>query len=269
MSNRRISLLASWNALPMHHPLRAIGMTALVSTAAAIVVSSSVIFLQPVQQSNQLKSKQALLNKIVSTIPGLENVLTETGVDSLSTRWVQLDTGEISASPPAPDYDADSASTDPLWSIEIPKAEDIAGISRRSLYLPVHLLEKQNRLELVVLPVYGSGYQSTIRAWLALSGDVQTVVSLSIVDQAETPGLGARIVEPDWLAQWTMRSLYNADRELVLHVSTGPAVSENEIDGISGATRTGNGINNLMKYWLGDQGFGPFLQNIEQGNLSL
>jgi len=269
MNNNKHSLFSTWNALPMHHPFRAIGMTALVSTVAAIVVSTSVIFLQPVQQSNQRKSEQALLSNIVSTLPGLENVLIESGVDSLSTRWVQLDTGEISASPPEPDYDADTASTDPLWSIEIPKADDIAGIARRSLVLPVHLLEKQNRLELVVLPVYGTGYQSTIRAWLALSGDVQTVVSLSIVDQAETPGLGARIVEPDWLAQWAERSLYNTDGELVLRVSAGPAVSENEIDGISGATRTGNGINNLMQYWLGDQGFGPFLQNIEQGNLSL
>lgn len=269
MNNKKHSWLASWNALPLHHPLRAIGMTALVSTAAAIVVSTSVIFLQPVQQSNQRKSEQALLSSIVNTLPGLEHVLLESGVDSLSTRWVKLETGEVSTSPPEPNYDADTASTDPAWSIEIPKSEDIAGISRRSLVLPVHLLGKQNRLELVVLPVYGSGYQSTIRAWLALSGDVQTVVSFSIVEQAETPGLGARIVAPDWLSQWATRPLYNADGELVLRVSAGPAVSDYEIDGISGATRTGNGINNLMQYWLGDHGFGPFLQNIEQGNLSL
>jgi len=233
------------------------------------VVSTSVMVLQPIQQANLRESEQALLNNIVSKIPGLEDVLIGAGVDSLSTRWVDLDTGETSAAAPDPNYVADTASNDPAWSVEIPKTMDVAGISRRAKVLPVHLLEKQNRLELVVLPVYGSGYQSTIRAWLALSGDVQTVVSLAIVEQAETPGLGARIIEPDWLAQWAQRSLYNASGDLILRVSVGPAKSDNEIDGISGATRTGNGINNLLQYWLSDQGFGLFLQKIEQGDLSL
>jgi len=244
-------------------------MTALVSTLAALLVSTSVIFLQPVQKENQRQAQEALLSNIVGTLPGLESLMKESGVDSLSTRWVQLDTGMTSATPPHADYDPELATNDPDLSIEIPKQDDVAGISRRALILPVHLLGKRSELELVVLPVYASGYQSTIRAWLALSGDAQTVVSLSIIDQAETPGLGSRILEPDWLAQWADRSLYDESGELVLRVSVGPAVADAEIDGISGATRTGNGINNMLQYWLGANGFGPFLQNIEQGNISL
>jgi len=258
-----------WNALPENHPFRALGMTALVATVAALVVSSSVIFLQPKQQANELKSRQALLNNIVNKLPGLEAVLMDSGVDALSTRWVQLESGLISAEPPSPEYDAEAALNDPRWSKEIAKADDVAGIARRHLYVPVYLLEKQNRLALVVLPVYGVGYQSTIHAWLALSGDVQNVVSLSIVEQAETPGLGSRIEDPDWLALWRNRSLYNETGDLTLRVATGPAATDDEIDGISGATRTGNGINNLLQYWLGDQGFGPFLNKIEQGALAL
>jgi len=269
MNNNKVSWPTRWNELPRDHPVRAIGMTALVATVSAVLVATSVLYLRPVQQANQSKSEQALLANIVSTLPGLEDVLLESGIDSLRTRWVHLDTGEISTQSPDIDYDVETAATDPNWSVEIPKADDVAGIVRRARHLPVHLLEKQGKLELVVLPVYGSGYQSTIRAWLALSGDVQTVISFSIVDQAETPGLGARIVEPAWLAQWAQRPLYNNEGDLTLRVSVGPAVSDNEIDGVSGATLTGNGINNLLQYWLSDQAFGPFLKNVEQGTLPL
>jgi len=269
MNNPDRTWLARWNALPENHPVRAIGMTALVATVAALVVSTSVITLKQKQYENQLRSQKALLANIVNKLPGLESVLMESGVDALSTRWVELDSGTFSPEPPSPDYDAQTALHDPRWSKGIDKADDIAGIARRHLYEPVYLLEKQNHLALVVLPVYGVGYQSTIRAWLALSGDLQSVVSFSIVEQAETPGLGSRIEDPDWLAQWNNRSLYNDTGELVLRVATGTAASDDEIDGISGATRTGNGINNLLQYWLGDQGFGPFLNEIEQGNLAL
>ena len=43
---------------------------------------------------------------------------------------------------------------------------------------------------------------------------------------------------------------------------------EFEIDGISGATRTGDGINHLLQFWLGEYGFGPFLERLAQDAVS-
>lgn len=263
------SLRSKWNQLPDDHPIRAMGVTALISIVAAIFVSTSVVYLRPIQQANIEQSRQELLASIVGTLPELKDVLTESGADALLSRWVNLDTGDISAEPPVENYDPVAATNDPQWSKAIEREDDIAGIARRALHAPVYLLEKQDELVLVVLPVYGVGYQSTIRAWLALSGDVSTVISFSIVDQAETPGLGSRIEDPDWLAQWKNRPVYSDSGEMSLKVAVGSAQIRNEIDGITGATRTGNGINNMLQYWLGEHGFGPFLSTIEEGTLQL
>jgi Na+-transporting NADH:ubiquinone oxidoreductase subunit C len=41
--------------------------------------------------------------------------------------------------------------------------------------------------------------------------------------------------------------------------------SEHEVDGLSGATLTGKGVDNLIKFWLGEQGFAGFLTNLKNG----
>ena len=39
-----------------------------------------------------------------------------------------------------------------------------------------------------------------------------------------------------------------------------------QVDGLSGATLTSNGVTKLMQYWLGEQGFGPFLERMRKGD---
>ena len=41
-----------------------------------------------------------------------------------------------------------------------------------------------------------------------------------------------------------------------------------QVDGLSGATLTTKGVDNLVKYWLGEQGFKPLLDNLRQGEVS-
>jgi Na+-transporting NADH:ubiquinone oxidoreductase subunit C len=44
-------------------------------------------------------------------------------------------------------------------------------------------------------------------------------------------------------------------------------MARHRVDGLSGATLTSNGVTNLLQFWLGDLGYGPFLERIarEQG----
>jgi Na+-transporting NADH:ubiquinone oxidoreductase subunit C len=114
-------------------------------------------------------------------------------------------------------------------------------------------------LALLVLPIYGKGYQSTIHAYLALSPDLQSVAALSIYEQGETPGLGTRIADPTWLALWRERQIYDTQGDIVISVVRGGASAPYEVDGISGATRSTTGVTNMIRFWLGDRGFGPFL----------
>jgi Na+-transporting NADH:ubiquinone oxidoreductase subunit C len=37
---------------------------------------------------------------------------------------------------------------------------------------------------------------------------------------------------------------------------------EHQVDGLAGATLTGRGVEHLVRYWLGEQGFGPYLARL-------
>jgi len=41
--------------------------------------------------------------------------------------------------------------------------------------------------------------------------------------------------------------------------------SEYKIDGLSGATLTANGVTNLVQFWMGQNGYAPFLANLRSG----
>jgi len=249
-------------AIPNERPAKALGMAALVGVAAALVVSVTSVLLQPLQLANIEDMKQRQMQNMLSTLPGLEEVLRSSGVDSLQSRIVDLDSGSFADQFDVGSYNMDAATSDESMSIALSGQDDIAGIVRRANYAPVHLLQKQGSIELVVLPVYGTGYQSTIRAWLTLAGDLKTVVAFSIYEQGETPGLGSRIEAPEWQALWNGKEIYDQSGAIALRVSKGKSDSPYSVDGITGATRTGNGINHLLAFWLGDKGFGRFLQNL-------
>jgi len=144
---------------------------------------------------------------------------------------------------------------------------DVANLRTRARLAPVHFLERDGTLQLVVLPISGSGYQSTIHAMLALEADLTTIAALSIIEQAETPGLGNRIEDPNWLALWPGKQIADDTGKIVISVVRGQATGPYEVDGITGATRTTNGISAMLRYWLGDHGFGPFLTRLRQEGL--
>ena len=49
-------------------------------------------------------------------------------------------------------------------------------------------------------------------------------------------------------------------------VPEGIAGEEHMIDGMSGATLTGNGITGLIQYWTGPHGFGPYLKKYREAS---
>ena len=120
---------------------------------------------------------------------------------------------------------------------------------------------------MAIFPVYGQGYQSTISAYVALSGDLETVAGFTITEQGETPGLGAKIADPGWQALWPGTRLTDADGTLRVAVRQGGAQEEFEVDGITGATRTGSGVSGMMQFWFGPDGYGPVLDALRKGEL--
>jgi len=246
---------------------KAIGIAVIVAFVCAVVVSTTSVLLKPRQDAHLEAERAARMAAMLDTLPGMRDLMQEVGVTALETRMVNLSTGRFTDDVDPAGYDATEAAADPETSIEIPSDADIAGIRRRETYAPVHLLERDGELMLLVLPMRATGYQSTIHVMLALEPDLRTVAALSITDHGETPGIGSRITDPAFIDRWPGKQVADDTGAIVIEVVRGTASGPYEVDAISGATRSSNAIGSMLSFWLGDLGYGPFLDRLEQEGL--
>lgn len=264
-----INPLSVWRkllALPNESRTKTIAVAFLVSFACAVMVSSASVLLAPQQEANRTAERQARMDAMIAAMPGMADLLAGSGADSLEMLIVDLASGRPTDIDPA-DYDFRAAANDPDRSSAIPPVADIAGLGRRANLAPLYVLRDAETVRLVILPISAVGYQSTIHAYLALEGDLNTVAALTVIEQGETPGLGSRIEEPAWQALWPGRKLADESGQVVLSVVRGQAQSQFEVDGITGATRTVNAVANAVHFWVGEHGFGPVLAALRDGTL--
>jgi len=105
-----------------------------------------------------------------------------------------------------------------------------------------------------VLPVTGRGLWGGLWGYIALNADKKTVFGTYFYHESETAGLGARIGEREFQKQFNGKPVFAGDNtsEVALSVvKAGSSKSEIEIDGITGATLTSNGVSNMLKDGLG------------------
>lgn len=259
--------LALWRrflAAPADSRGKTLAMAFLVSAAAALAVSTAAALLGPRLDANRAAEAQARLDALVAAIPGLAGILAETGAEELEALVIDLATGRPAEGIDPETFDPVAAAADPDNRTALPPEADIAGLGERADLQRLYLARQGGEIALAILPVEGTGYQSRIKGWLALGAGLDTVAGLTITEQGETPGLGARIEDPAWLALWPGTELAE-DGELKVAVARGPARTEYEVDGIAGATRTGTGVTNMIRFWLGPEGFGPVLAALKAG----
>ena len=108
-----------------------------------------------------------------------------------------------------------------------------------------------------ILPLYGAGLWDAIWGYVALETDMNTVGGITLAHAGETPGLGARITEGDVQARYVGKKIFDESGELVavqMMKGEGKDYSSDlhKVDGMSGATITANGVNNMLKAYLGN-----------------
>lgn len=239
-----------------------------VCLVCAIIVSTAAVSLRPVQ----VKNKELDFKRNILAAAGLmeEGKTVEELFAQVETRLVNLDSGTFSDEFDIDSFDPVKAASDPAITETLSVEQDIASIKRREQYTEVYLVRNdQGELDTLILPVRGYGLWSTLWGFIALEEDLRTVVGLGFYDHAETPGLGGEVDNPKWKAQWPGKKITNEEGELAITVTKGGKAdtsSPYEIDGLSGATLTTNGVDNLVKFWLGDNGFKPFLENLKAGD---
>lgn len=249
-------------ALPNDNRTKTILVAFLVSAACAALVSGATVFLRPIQAANRAAEEQARIEALVSGIPGMSTLLTEAG-GALTTVVINLETGRA-ADAVTPDTLETALADAGNWTALDP-ATDLAGLGQRPDFAQVFLLRKGDQVSLILLPLSGQGYGGRIDAILALRGDTNTIAGLAVTQHSETPGLGGRIEETSWQASFPGTLLRDAANEMRFRVASGPASGVHEVDGITGATRTGRGVTQMVRFWLGDEGYGPLLDAIRRG----
>ena len=236
---------------------------ALVFGAMVTVVS---VLLAPAQADNREKAQQRLFTELMMSQPGFEDVLSQTASFEMVHRLLDLDSGCYDTSTSPRDYASVTDPSDPERRRLLSKAEDIAGISYLPQQVIVHLIVDGERVVAMVLPVYGLGYASRLNGYLTLAADGSTIRSLTFYDHSETPGMGGRISNPAWQAQWQGKRLRDEQGRIRIGVAKDTPVPEADrpyqIDAMSGATLTGRGVTNLLRFWVGPLGFEPYLANL-------
>lgn len=247
-----------------------------VCVVCAALVSVAAVSLQPQQKANaRLYMEKNVLVAAGLVQPG-QSVSASAVQDffqrDIKARLVDLGTGELvpEGDGDARRYDQRAARNDPATSRAAPA--NTAGIRRLPNQGIVYFVMKDGRVDQLVIAVEGLGMWGTIYGFLSLAPDASTVRGLTYYEHRETPGLGGEIGNPDWLALWRGRKGYDDQWNPSIQVIKGqagpPDTDPLRVDGLSGATITSNAVTRLIRFWLGSEGYGKFLQRYREGAAS-
>jgi len=248
-----------------------VGKTIFVAVAvclvASMVVSAAAVSLRPVQEANRLKDKQVNVLQVAGVYePGID--VTE-AFAAFEPHVLDLTTGEFVDDRFDPvTFDDQAAASDPELSVALDN--DPAGIGRKAKYRVIYLLrDEEHGLNKVILPVQGYGLWSTLYGFIALENNGNDIYGLQFYQHGETPGLGAEVDNPRWKALWQGKKLRDDDGVVQITVAksqpaAGPAY---HVDALAGATLTSVGVDNLVRFWVGEDGYGPFLARLHAGEI--
>ncbi|QDG39737.1 Na(+)-translocating NADH-quinone reductase subunit C [Alteromonas mediterranea] len=240
---------------------KTIGVVVAVCLVCSIVVSGAAVGLRSLQQTNAaLDKKSNILNAAGLYEMGMSNnAIESTYSERVEQRYVNLEEGTF-VEAPAPDYDMYKAAKQTEYSTKVTNSN--VGFQRRPNVASVYLVRNDaGDVSRIILPVHGSGLWDLMYGFLAIDADGQTVRELIYYQQKETPGLGGEVQNPAWQDKWDGKELYENGEVAIRVVKNANPSNPHTIDALSGATLTSNGVENTIRYWVGEQGFGQFLKN--------
>ena len=259
-------LIGKFLALPADSVGKTIFVAVAVCLVASMIVSSAAVALRPAQAVNALKDKQVNILQVAGIYDPEADVLD--AFAAFEPHVLELETGEFTDEFDATTFDDRVAAEDPATSRAL--SNDPAGIGRQANYVTVYLLrDDAGEIDKVILPIHGYGLWSTLYGFIALEENGNDVFGLQFYEHAETPGLGAEVDNPRWRALWAGRRLRDDDGNLQITVAKSPPAAGEayHVDALAGATLTSVGVDNLIKFWMGEAGYAPFLENLKAGGV--
>lgn len=178
----------------------------------------------------------------------------------------------------------DSKVTDEMFiaeQINVSKEFKIPASERKFPVFKFMSEENPDKVEAYIIPMNGNGLWNEISGFVALETDLETIKGVVFDHVGETPGLGARITDEGVQNRYVGKKIYSDAGELlsvqmVKGETNNPSLyDEYHVDGMSGATMTANGVNDMLSNYFGyyqayfekvkKEGEGAGEENIDQG----
>lgn len=248
-----------------------VGVALGVCIVCSILVSVTAVALKPRQVANQ---KLERLRNVLEAGGLMEEGIDVNKVFAEKIEPVILDfeSGELLPKDKmtgtlAPEnFDVKRVGKDSKTSKVLESSKDPAKIKRFPKYGMIYMVKAGGQTQAYIFPVYGLGLWSVMYGFISLDKDLHTVKGFTFYEHGETPGLGGEVDNPRWKALWKDKSIFDPSGKYILKVLKGKAGpgSKTDIDGLSGATITTRGIHDLVKFWLGPNGFGPYIEKLRK-----
>ncbi len=127
-----------------------------------------------------------------------------------------------------------------------------------------------DKVDAYILPLYGAGLWDKIWGYVALKEDLNTIAGTAFDHKAETPGLGARIGDAEIQNRYVGKKILDESGSLVsvsmVKGEGNPGLTDHQVDGMSGATITGRGLNDMLKNYLSS--YQAYLDKLNECNVA-
>lgn len=245
----------------------------IVCLACSLVVSVSAVALRGLQTRNANNEMKINILRAAG-LAGVDEKLSAVQINEkfkeIVPVVVNFQTGELNTSKNPLEYNMYAAAQ----SVQEGQAltDDPANIKRIAKDGSAYVLMKGDEIDRLILPIQGYGLWSTMYGFTALTFKEKRpeITGITFYQQAETAGLGSRITEPAWQAKFEGKIPYNEKGSPQIDiVKSRSSYAENQVEAIAGATLTSNGVENMMNFWLGKQGYQPFVERIAAGQIGV
>lgn len=256
---------------------KTIAIAIIISLVCSVLVSVAAVSLRPVQIKNmRLDRLQNIL--MAAGIEAEKGEVEEVYRDRITPIIIELETGEelhekaFDRFLNIEDFDIKKVAGHADYGKAIPPERDLAGIKRMPKFMPVYLVKSDGLTERIIFPLYGKGLWSTMYGFMALDRDLRTIKGFTFYEHGETPGLGGEVDNPRWKATWKGKLAFDKEWNVRIQVikgevDPGSREANYQIDGLSGSTLTTRGVDSLVRFWLGPDGYSPYFKRL-RGDLS-
>jgi len=232
----------------------------IMTVVVALLLAGSKVVLDPIAKKNEdIFNKRQILEAIAVPLEKAgQPIATLTDEQVLGIFDKQVEQAVVMA---------DGETVEGMTAIEVDMAKEKKKSEAERMY-PVYEVALDGK-SFYIFSVRGTGLWDAIWGNVALEEDMNTVAGVSFDHAGETPGLGAEIKDnKKWKSQFVGKKIYDGDKYVSVYVRKGGAIDmEHEVDGLSGATVTADGVTDML--YKGLKAYEPYMEEAAQGATSM